>query len=137
MQMADAAVFFYCRLGTEPLPIHKALSGIGIHRKVTDLECGKVLEEVATLRGRHTKVAESGLNDYACPRNLVPGNRDAEPRIIRAPAADSNQQIRDSLFTQLGVVESNLLGHFLTAGTFKSPEIDYYNIVHILNTTVP
>ena len=47
------------RLFGEPLPIYEAFAGIGIHGEIPDLECGEILEEVATLGRNDPEVAKS------------------------------------------------------------------------------
>src|SRR5579859_769618 len=92
--MADAALLFHCGMISEPTPVEKAFSGVGVHREVADLERSEVLEEVAALRGGHAKVAEAGFHDGARSGNFVPLDRYAQPGIVRSPAPHSDQQIR-------------------------------------------
>src|SRR5271169_3149297 len=59
VQQAYATELFEALLCSQPLPIDKAFAGIGVHREVSDLECRQILKEVAPLRRRHPKIAES------------------------------------------------------------------------------
>src|ERR1700722_3463447 len=92
--MTNAVEFFDGGLIGEPLPIDEAFSGIRIDGEVANLEAREVLEEVTSLRGRHPKIAEPGLDDHARPGDLVPCDRNAEPGIGRSPAAHADEQVR-------------------------------------------
>src|SRR6185295_10530287 len=83
-QLAYQTALVGSRLPGQPLPVHEPLADVGIDGEITDLERREVLEEVAALRRRDTKVTESRLDDDARPGDLVPAHRDAEPRVVGA-----------------------------------------------------
>src|ERR1700751_3514900 len=89
--------------GAEPLPIHEAFACVWVDGEISNLKRGEVLEEVAALRGRDAKVAETGCYDHARSRDFVPLDWNAEPWFSRAPAAHANEQIRPSFVAELGI----------------------------------
>src|SRR5271157_3750602 len=64
-QMPHASMLFHRWLCRKPRPIEEPFAGIGIHREISDLKCGKVLEEMAALRRRDAKVAKAAFDDDA------------------------------------------------------------------------
>ncbi len=92
MQAADAALFFDRGPLGQPLPIDGAFAGVGVHREISDLEGGQVLEEVAALGRGDAEVVEAGFDDGAGAGDFVPLDGDAEPGIVGSPAADTDQQ---------------------------------------------
>ena len=87
----------------QPLPIDEPVARLRVDREVADVERGEVLEEVGSLRRRDLEVAEARFDDGARPRDLVPGDGNAEPRIGRPPSSDSDQEVGKPRRDELGV----------------------------------
>ena len=75
-------------------PVHETLAHVRVHRKISDLKCGQVLEEMAALRRGHAKIAKSSLDNRPRSRDFVPFHRNSQPGIVRSPASHADQQIR-------------------------------------------
>src|SRR5262249_56838028 len=90
-QVAQGAALRDGRLPSDPVPVDEAFPEVLVHGEVADLERGEVLEEVAALRRGHAEVAKPGLHDRARAGDLLPGDGNPEPRIVRAPASDADQ----------------------------------------------
>ncbi len=86
--------FLRGRLGVEPRPVDVALVGVRVHGQVRDAKRRQVLEEVAALRGGDDEILERGLDDHARGTDLRPVDRDAQPRVRRAPPAGPDQNVR-------------------------------------------
>ena len=136
MQVADAFLFLDCGLVGQPFPIDCAFSGVGIHREIANLKRGEVLKEVAALRRSHAEIAEACLHDGARSGNFVPFDGDAEPGIVRSPAAYANQQVGTVLGVQAGVEVSHGLGHLLTAASLEAMGIHHHNVMKIFDAAV-
>src|SRR6516225_3864030 len=134
--MPHASLLFDSGLLGEPLPIKGSFAGVGIYREVSDLEGAQVLKEMASLRWRHPKVAESGLDDRACAGDFVPIDRNPHPRIVRSPAPDSDQQVRTVFCAQNSVEARHGVGDLTAAAALKALRIDDHDIVQILNSPV-
>src|SRR4029077_18398137 len=90
--MANAALYFHDGLRPQPLPVHKPLSGIRIHREVPALKRRKILGEMAALRWRHAQVTQSRLYDHPGSGDLIPCNWNSEPWVVRPPATNPHEQ---------------------------------------------
>src|ERR1700757_2053058 len=92
---------------------------------------------MASLRRSDAEVAKARFYDRARSGDLVPIDRNAQPRVVRSPAPNTNQQIRTILRAQNSVVMRHSLCHFPAAAALKTLRIDHDNIVQILNAAVP
>src|SRR6266851_700201 len=107
--MANAALYFHDGLRPQPLPVHKSLSGVRIHREVPDLKRRKILEEMAALRWRHAQVTQSRLYDHPGSGDLIPCNWDSEPRVVRPPTTNPDEQIWCAVLAQPPIEVGSLL----------------------------
>src|SRR5712692_5239304 len=82
--MANAALYFHDGLRPQPLPVHKSLSGVRIHREVPDLKRRKILEEMAALRWRHAQVTQSQVELVV---SALDGN---SPQVVTGLSAQYN-----------------------------------------------
>lgn len=135
-QMENAFLFFYCRLLTQPIPVHKTFARIGIDREIANLKRCQVLEKVAALRGGHSQVTEARLHNHARTRNLVPCDGDAEPGIIGTPPANADQEIRRSVFAELRIQLSHKLCYLAAPGPFKAVKVHENHVAQITDSTV-
>src|ERR1700724_2212924 len=108
--MANTAFYFYDGLRPQPLPVHKSLSGVRVHREVPDLKRRKILEEMAALRWRDAQVARSRLYDHPGSGDLIPCNRDSEPGVVRPPTTHPDEQIGCAVLAQLTIEVGNTFG---------------------------
>src|SRR5580692_717348 len=136
VQVTDASVFVHRRLVVQPLPIHRAFAGIGIHGEVTNLECREILKKMTALGGRYAKIVESGLDNDARAGNFVPLDGDTQPGIIRSPTANSDQQIGPILGSEQAVEVGDRLRDFLTSAALKALRIHDHRIIQILDASV-
>src|ERR1700722_16021283 len=136
LQVADAALFFYSGLLGQPWPVDRALASVGINGEVSDLEGGQVLKEGATLRRRDPEVVEASFHDGTGSGDFIPFDRDAEPRIVRTPAADTDPQIRAILRAQGGVEVSHCSCDLLTTAALEALRIDDDDIVQVFDSAV-
>ena len=136
MQVADTTLLFRGCLLHQPLPIDRAFAGVWIHRKVTDLKGGQILEEMAALRWGDSKIAESGFDNHAGAGDFIPFDRNTQPGFSRSPASNSDQQIRPVLLVEAAIELSDGLGHFLAAAPLKALRIDHYQIMKILDAAI-
>lgn len=134
--MPHAAVFTDWPLRIQPLPINRTFPGIGIYREITDLKGGEILKEMAALRWSDAKIAEAGFDNDASGGDFIPLDWNAEPGIVRTPAANPDQQIRTILGIEYSVEMSDGLGDFLAAAALEALRIDDHNIAQIFDPAV-
>ena len=80
------------------------------HREVADVEARDVVEEVRALAQVHVHRRQRRLDDRLRPADLRPRDRDAEPRVRAAPAAEADQQVGHAPVHQVEVEPRDLFG---------------------------
>ena len=113
-------MFFQRRLMGEPVPIDRAFASVRVDGEISHLEGGEVLEEVAALRWSYAEIAEACFNDRACTGDLIPLNGNAEPWVIRSPAANADEQVGRFLALNEALKSSDGASHFLTAAALEA-----------------
>src|SRR5579864_1024813 len=136
LQMAYASLLFRGSLLGEPLPVERSFSGIGIHRKVSDLERRQVLKKVAALRGRDAEVPKASFDNHARARDFVPLDRNAKPGIVRTPAPHPDQQVRTILRAQNGIEMRHGFCDLAAAPALEALQIDDHHVLQILDASV-
>ncbi len=91
--MTHTTTLFHTGLRRQPFPIHGTFPDIGIDGEIPYLERREILEKMAALRRRNTKIAEPSFHDHARAGDFIPFDGNAQPRFIRAPAANTNQEV--------------------------------------------
>lgn len=127
-QVAHAPNLLDGRLRCEPFPVYGTFASVRINGEVADLKSSEVLEEVAALRGRDAKVAESGFDDDPGAGDLVPLDRDTEPWVVGAPPSDADQKIRSACGCELRIQMRNSFSNLVTACAFEPVEIDHDDV---------
>src|SRR4029077_2174510 len=135
--MANAALYFHDGLRPQPLPVHKPLSGIRIHREVPDLKRRKILEEMAAVRWRDAQVTQSRLYDHPGSGDLIPCNWDSEPWVVRPPTTNPDEQIWCAVLAQPPIEVGNALDRVLAARAFKQIGVYYHHVAQVFDTAVP
>src|SRR5579862_306150 len=130
------AFFFDGGLRGQPVPVDEAFAGVGIDGEVSDLKGGEVLEEVRALRRSDAEVAESGFDDGTGAGDFVPFDGNAEPGLVRSPAADADQQVGRAFGVEQRVEVGDALGDFLTAGALEAVAIDDDDVAKVLDAAV-
>src|SRR5438094_7889001 len=92
-QMPHDLGFRNGRLSGEPRPVDEPFADVGVDGEVADVAGGEVLEEMTALRRRDAEIGESGLEDLARARNLIPRHRNDEQLIGRSSLAAQGEQI--------------------------------------------
>ena len=134
--MPDVLPDRHRRLRRQPVPVDEAVLRRRIDGEVSHLERGQVLEEVRALRRRHAEVLEAALDDRPRAGDLVPGDRHAEPRIGRAPAADADEHVRDAVVEEPRVEPRDLLRRLAAVGAVEAVAVHDDEIVDPVDPAV-
>ena len=98
---------------------------------------GEILEEVRPLRRTDAVVGQPGLHDRAGTRDLIPAHRDAQPRIGRAPASDTDEQIRRGRIAKLGIEPADVRGGFAASRAVEPLDVHHHHVADVRDRAVP
>ena len=94
----------------EVVDVVDAITNVIVDDEIAHTERGEVLEEVGALTGFHTIVLQSGFDDEFGGTDMRPLHRDAQPRVVAAPAAWTYKNVR------LACIEESPIDSFYLIG---------------------
>ena len=137
--MADSAVHgdSHRPLPIKPIPVDGSAAVLLVNREEGHAVAGEVVEEMGPERGLDLEICEIGLDDRANRGDLRPGDRNAQPRVPRAPPSRADQDRMPSVASQLTVDLLDDGGRIGGLRTVYAAGIDHHQIGDGLAATVP